>query len=474
MTFSLRQRLLLGTILSTTLIFTLAACLLYHLIARCLLGNFDAALGARAQALAALVEQNDQGIRIDLEPDQMPEFRAPKHPFYFVLWDHSGKLLASSLSSQNTSLLQPPAPTELPPSRTFRTLPTGLPGRQLLLPIYPHQEEDDEHPLSPTPKKPALLLVAGDTQDLNSTIAGMGWLLGGVFAGAILLTTTLMFFIVHHGIKPVGILAERIHAVGTHELSERLPLNTTPPELTPVVNRLNELLAKLETAFNRERAFTSDVAHELRTPLAGLTSALEIAITRPRSPEEYHHTIHKCLPALLAMRQMVENLLTLTRADARLLPTSAQPLPFENFCRETWLPYAPTALQRALQITWSFTAPLAVSADPGLLRIILTNLFDNAVNYTNHAGHISLTALSTENTLTFTIRNSGSQIAPQDAPLVFQRFWRGDSARSPNGQHCGLGLALSQRLTTLLGGQLSAQSTLHGDFAITLTLPIPP
>ena len=106
--------------------------------------------------------------------------------------------------------------------------------------------------------------------------------------------------------------------------------------------------------------------------------------------------------------------------------------------------------------------------------MVLNNLIDNAVNYTNQGGQIWLEGHRNGDFVHFSIRNTGSDVAAIDTTSIFERFWRGDAARSQTGRHCGLGLALCRRLIMLLGGTITAQSTFQGEFVIAVMLPMAP
>jgi signal transduction histidine kinase len=109
-----------------------------------------------------------------------------------------------------------------------------------------------------------------------------------------------------------------------------------------------------------------------------------------------------------------------------------------------------------------------------LLTIVLSNLFDNAVTYANEAGQISIRAFAEGSAIVFIVQNTGSQVEGVDVEKVFQRFWRGDAARSANDRHAGLGLALCKRIATILGGAMEAKTEKGADFEMRLTLPLNP
>ena len=138
--------------------------------------------------------------------------------------------------------------------------------------------------------------------------------------------------------------------------------------------------------------------------------------------------------------------------------------------RETWKLFAERAGARHVQITWSIPAPVFVESDAVRLRIVVANLFDNAVSYVDDGGTITIAALSSGGNAEFSVANTGSMVGGEDVTRIFDRFWRGDRSRAV-GLHCGLGLALCQRIAVLVGGTISAAAEKGKVFRITVTMP---
>ena len=187
------------------------------------------------------------------------------------------------------------------------------------------------------------------------------------------------------------------------------------------------------------------------------------------------------------MQAMVEHLLMIARADAGQLALVRRPVAIAAVLTESWSSFAQRAQDRGLTVRWDGAAgpgegPGEVETDPDKLRIVLHNLFDNAVCYTDEGGAIRIAATvaaagsshtsDTPHSLSIEIANTGSRVRPEDVPHLFERFWRGDASRSETGVHCGLGLALSQRLVSLLGGEIAAESSAGGEFLVRVSLPV--
>ena len=470
---SLRSRLLVRVTGALMVVFAVAAGALYLLIRASLLSEFDAVLSSRAAAVASLTEQNNQRIKIELDLAQMPEFAVGRRANVFQIW--TGEAPANHTLFKSPSLadadLPLPAGAGDHPRFEFIRLPNGKSGRQIAYRFKPRFEGDDGKAQGKS-QRSAILVLARPTHDLDDALEYLTWLLLGVSTAAILASVGVMGLVIGRGLRPLQTLAKSIERVGAGDLSERIRLDGTPREMTPVVQRLNDLLARLDSALTREKSFTADVAHELRTPLAGLGTMLEVCATRRREPEAYETVVGKSLRLVQGMHAMVDNLLLLARADARQLSADPEPVDLAPFLRECWSPFEPRATARQLRVEWEMDLNGQVKLDVAKARIILNNLFDNAVTYTDDGGLIRIAAACVGGRTTLTLTNTGSRVAPADAGRLFDRFWRGDEARSDAGIHCGLGLSLCKKIVDLLGGTLTADSR-DGTFTVTVTLPTP-
>jgi signal transduction histidine kinase len=463
---SLRARLMAGTILGTLLVYLAAAAVLYSAIRASLLSEFDAALEAKARALMSLTEQTERGVRFEFDPGQQAEF-GPKKPDdgYVVIAAEERIIARADPRGDGMWWRDIVGQDDAREHFGFMTLPSGDHCRYVAVQFTPRWDDRDRLP----PEHRALVQLAAlsDSTELREKLGRLSWLLAGAFGLSTVVSAAVLALVIQRGMRPLRMMAAGIQQIGNDNLSRRLDISQPPQEIQPVVQRLNELLARLEASFARERGFTADVAHELRTPLAGLTTALEVSSMRPREAAEYQQTVSQCLAASRSMRGLVENLLTLARADARQISAGHQPVNLAVLVRQAWQPFEARAAANNLTVNFTLDNAAILESDAGLLGTVLSNLFDNAVTYTNESGRVEV-KVTREAGPTLRVINTGSEIASEDAGKVFDRFWRGDAARSLVGSHFGLGLALCQRIVTLLGGRLAVASAQQGEFAVTV------
>jgi signal transduction histidine kinase len=464
---SLRRRLLAGTVAIAAAVLASSSLLAWLLTRAAIDHESDAALATQVRALTTLVSRDQRRLRIEYDAYLMPEYSRDERPELFCFWDATGaELLRSPALAAHR--LPPPRDAGARPALSSCTLPDGRPGRIAVLAFAPDRAEEEGAPQRPR----RLLTVAAlrDTLDRDHRLAGLALILAAATAAGTAVAVAAMALLARHLLRPVDALAGRIAALDAERLAERIGPAGVPAELLPVVARLDDLLGRLDASFSRERSFTADAAHELRTPIAGLRTTLEVGASRLRPAEEHRATLGDCLEITLQMQALVDNLLSLARLEAGLVAVDLQPTVVAEAVAEAWKPFAARAAARRLAVTTDLDAVGSAPLDRAKLRLVLANLFDNAVSYADEGGTVAITARRVDGALALSVANSGCTLPPAAALQVFARFWRGDSARSAAGVHCGLGLALCRKLAVALGGTIAA-TIATGRFTVELRLP---
>ena len=469
---SLRRRLILGTIAGSAVVLLAAGVLVYALVRNALVEQLDRSIIDKARLLASFVEQD--GRKIDLEFDEfdLREFHTPRGGGYLQLWREDGSVLYRSPSLGGGDLERAGATTETPLYR-WLTLQDGRRGRVVETAFYPRPEGHARTKPSAAGRQAISLALARDATPLEAALDSLKAVLFAVGAAAIGVSALILWLVIRHSLAPVRDVADQITRLGDGNLGDRIDAGGVPEELQPVVGRLNELLARLEAAFRRERSFSADVAHELRTPLAGLRATMEVALTRQRSPEDYAEAIEECRSIALGMQAMVENLLFLARLEANQTRIDPQPIFLADLADDAWGTLERQAENRKLQVQWTRGPRQAVMTDPTLSALIVGNILQNAVTYADEGGVVAIEIATDQTAARLRVTNTGSRISSDQTELIFERFWRNDAARTAAGIHCGLGLSLVKRAVSALGGTVHADSTPGGRFEIAVSIPTP-
>jgi two-component system, OmpR family, heavy metal sensor histidine kinase CusS len=458
---SIRSRLLLWTVCGMAVLLAIFAAVVYEAGRRSLLAGFDEGLVTTARTICGFVEQSKEEIKIEIDSRQVPEFERTDRPEYFQMWREDGSTLMRSQLMTGPDLERIESPANRPVFQRVR-LPDGRIGRAVGFSFVPKPDEDAKEPV---PNQKIALVVARDTKVLDAEIGYLRWLLVAATGGTLLLAWIVGGVVVRQGLRPFDRLAAKIAAIQHDTLSSQVPVERMPAEMAPVVERLNDLLRRLGEAFHRERAFSADVAHELRTPLAGMRCTLEVALTRPRANEDYRQAMVECLEIIRRTQTMVDNLLALASLEHTKAPTLTDSVCLGDLVDSSLQAIAQTAEMRGLTIEKHVPESLGIATDRESLQRILGNLLENAAEYANAGGRIIISASEIDHGVEILVSNTGCNLSEEDMQHVFERFWRGDKSRSNTGVHCGLGLALVQRIAIALGGSVTA-SVADGLFTV--------
>jgi two-component system sensor histidine kinase QseC len=438
--------------------------IVYAVIRDALINQFDASLASTARALAASAEYDGEKYEFEVDVQKMPEFQRLDRPAYYQLWQQDGTSVGRSPSLGTDNLSRLEGPLGEPVFHILQTK-TGRPARAAGLKFMPRADSDN-----PSPQALSLVVVR-DASGLHGQLRLLQLILLAASGVTVLLSVLTAGFVVRRGLRPLNSIAAEIAGIREGDLASRIGSPSVPAEILPIKNRLNELLSRLEEAFKRERRFTADVAHELRTPLAGIRSTIEVSLSRVRDANEYQASLSDCLAISKNMERMVDNLLTLARVDAHQMTfrrTRIQPADLVNCC---WGSFSERASERGLVFENRIPTEMACESDPDGLSMVLLNVLDNALEYTNVGGRIWINGSQTDECVEITVSNTGCTLTNEEAIRVFDRFWRGDSARTETGAHSGLGLALANRLIRALRGFTSVEIQAGGVFTIRLALP---
>jgi signal transduction histidine kinase len=270
------------------------------------------------------------------------------------------------------------------------------------------------------------------------------------------------------------IIAELEAITDGRSLHRRLPVPTESPELARLAMAVNRMFARLEQSFAALHRFIADASHELKTPLMVLRAGVERALTNPGNPPENLEALDASLAEINRMSEMVENLLTLARADEGRAPLVVAPCDLRELVAEAAETAGMLGEEGRHQVTTVMPEqPLVVPVDRDRIRQMLLNLVTNAVKYTPPGGQVGLELEEQDGQAVIRVRDTGIGIAPGDLPHVFDRFWRADTARSRAGQApgAGLGLAITKWVAEAHGGRITVQSRPGRGTTFTVTLP---
>jgi heavy metal sensor kinase len=291
--------------------------------------------------------------------------------------------------------------------------------------------------------------------------------LAGALGGGYLLARTAL--------APVDRMAAAADQITANRLDRRLEVPNPDDELGRLARTLNGMIGRLQKSFEEIRRFTGDAAHELRTPLAVMRTAAEVALRLPRDSEEYRSVLEEMLEEIERLTRLSEQLLFLCREDIRLVPVTRESVRIDELVGEVVDHVRVVAAEKRQTIAVDFSGPCAVLGDADQLRRLLFNLLDNAIKYTKNGGSIRVQGAHLSEKVRVVVADNGIGITAEHIPHVFERFYRVDPARGREAtEGIGLGLAICRSIAEAHGGCIEVESDIGRGTRVTFTLPASP
>ena len=384
---------------------------------------FDAQLAQAAQTLLALASEYD-------DDDDIAELEADGHKyqkkFIFQLWDKHGHLLLRSRHAPTGPLTATDGFSDAPQvdGRVWRYYSQWDRERQLRV-----QVGEDHHV----------------REELAWHIAGRLLVPGAV---GLLLLGAWIWYATRRGLAPLDEVAAQLADRAPDRLGPLAPAQA-PEEIRPLLAALNGLFARVDRALENERRFTADAAHELRTPLAALTTQAQVAL-RAQDAAERDHAIRQIEVGSRRASHLVEQLLTLARLDPAAAP-AFDVVPLGALAAEVCADHGPAALARQVALELDAPQEIAVTGQADMLRILLRNLVDNAVRYTPPGGKVGVGVTAREEGVILSVADDGPGIPAAERENVLRRFHR---LAGQDIEGSGLGLSIVARIADLHGARL--------------------
>lgn len=293
--------------------------------------------------------------------------------------------------------------------------------------------------------------------------------LWGFMGLATLAMGLLGWFAVRRGLIPLQAIKHQAAEITANRLHTRLPVESIPVELADLADTLNGMLSRLEESFQRLSDFSSDLAHELRTPVSNLLTQTQVTLSKARSADDYRDILASNAEEFERLSRTISDMLFLAKADNKQIIPHQEPIDLAEEIGDLLEYYDVLAEEKAITLSLSGNGHLL--GDRLMLRRAVSNLLSNALRHTPNGGSVTVQIDKGDDDMThIAVENTGSEIPQEHLPRLFDRFYRVDSSRQRTTESSGLGLAITQSIVTAHGGSVGVRSE-DGKTRFTLSLP---
>ncbi len=480
---SIRRHLTIQILAGALVMLLVAGLVFFAAIHHRLVGDFDRMLEAEAEVLAHNAERKGHIVVWDVPDTYSDGSRQNVNPAYCQMFLEDGTVVGLSQTLGTDD--QPQIEGRKQTVRNGR-LPNGRSGRILQRTFSPRSDFLEPQTIAEDPREqtfaiPAtvnvadlqlVLVVARSREGLDRLLWSLG-IAGGVVA--LVLAGGLALLVrraITRGLRPIDEMNVQIAAISSDAFAKRLNVVSPPIELAAIETAVNRLLDRVERAFEKERRFSSDLAHELRTPIAELRTACEVGGRWPEDVGETKQFFQDTGMIALQLEAIVATMLTLTHCENGTAQVQARRILLQPLVRACWQHSAAAAAAKQLRFEDCIPPDLTVECDEVKLGIIMRNLVDNAVAHSEPGTVVKCGGGPTPAGVELWLVNTAKDLERADLEHVFDRFWRKDTVRSDRS-HVGLGLSIGRGLCDLLGVRLNVELSEGRLFKASMVFPTP-
>jgi signal transduction histidine kinase len=451
--YSIRLRVTAAFAVAMAIVLAAAGALIYVRLGDDLNQALDQELQLRAQDLTALVNDPHSSLRAESNGHLVEAGES-----FAELFDPHGRVLDASRSLHNSALLSSSqVAVALTRDRFFdRPSAPGLdePARLLAVPV-----RRGTHP--------AVLVVGATRENRAETLRSLRTQLLVAGPAALVLATLVGYLLAGAALRTVESMRRRAAKISADNAGERLPVARTGDEVQRLGETLNEMLARLEDALARERRFVAEAGHELRTPLALLRAELDYALHYAEGEDELRHALKTASAETDRLSQLASDLLLIASSEQGGLPLRTELLQASEVMESVRARFAWRAESEGRRLMLDVPAKLELRGDRIRLEQALGNLLDNSLRH--GAGTVTLSAAASNGTIALRVRDEGNGFPPELIARAFQRFSRGQDARS--GAGAGLGLSIVETIAKAHRGEAVATNSADGGADVAIRLP---
>jgi signal transduction histidine kinase len=435
-----------------------------------LLAAFDESLRSKALSIRALVRYDEETpSQLVFDTSGLPPSADSEHPDKFVVYLASGELFARSPGWNGL-----PTKTRYSTDGFARFHENEVPFRALILRDVTILDREEDSALPPAR---ITVIYGASLLEVRSRVMRVGFYSGAAGVLLLLPMSWLTVWAVRKSLNPLHDLAARAGQISIRQWSFDAPAQAhVTPELAPLTAALETLLLRLHDSFARQRQFTGDLAHELKTSVAIIKSGAQVILQNPRSAEDYRVGLDALLSDCDRLESLVERILRLARVEQwaeegkreKIVPTD-----LVSTCEAAISRVAALSSAKQINIKLESESRIQLRVDPDDLELVWVNLLDNAVRHSENGSDVTMKiATLGGDKVSVSVRDTGDGISPADVPHVFERFRRGEIARGRYSTGFGLGLAICRAIVEAYKGTIELVSQIGNGTTVTVKFPL--
>lgn len=445
---SFRLQLTAWYLLLFTAVFVAFSLFLYGLVSRGLYRRLDDDLSSEAQTAVRLFRDELDESHGDAPAAAREIIADLNRRGVLVAVFEGDKLLAASVAVENPAVLDLPRRAASRESDIRATVSRLGKSKATRLVAHPFVIDGRHY-----------VLLAGES--LHATKEELDLIRGVLYIAlplALLIAGAGGFLLATRSLAPLRWMAEQAKKITDKNLHQRLDIGAAHEELKLLADSFNELLARLDQSFETMRRFVADASHELRTPLSVIRGEADVALGHDRSPGEYQESLVIIQDEARRLTRLVDDLLNLARADAGHVNLRIEGFYLNDLLAECCRALQTAASAKNIDLQCECPGDVAFRGDQELIRRLVLNLIDNAIRHTPQGGKILVKLDATSSQLRIQVADTGIGIPPEVAPHIFERFYRGDQARSRQNGGFGLGLSIVKWIAESHDGEVGFTS----------------
>ncbi|MBI4688063.1 MAG: GHKL domain-containing protein [Nitrospirae bacterium] len=455
---SIKGRLFIWFFVFTSILLITGGIFLYFEVKGIILNSIDKTLHSKEQLITGLLHEEHGGVELELSEIILGEYSIPRSGHYYKIIMNGNVIAASPSLADEDFNLTPGAPEYYDKNINEKIYTATGPDKEPIR-ILHHRIEAFGKSLD--------VFVAESIRESIGMMNTFRYFLIILIPASILIACLGGLWITKQSLEPVKTFSSTIKTITHKNLSEKIEAGAE--ELSALAGSFNEMLSRLQGAFEAEKNLISDASHELKTPVSVIKAQCDVLLQKERSAAEYKEAVETIRSVSENMGRLIKDLLSLARLDSGiLLPVMFKEVSLNECILKAVGLAEPLAKKKPVVIKMSLAKDILLHGDEDRLTEALLNIIENAVNYNKANGNVEISAVRDNNAVHISISDTGIGIKKEDMGRLFERFHRADTARNTEGT--GLGLSIVKSIIEAHGGEVKVESELGKGSRFTISL----